>query len=84
MCSSDLSQVFIIIDLRQLGSAEFSNRVADGVVEYVIGSIPAEGAGSVRYPGESTLQKRLEQREKGILVDEGVWAEVQRLAGIAA
>ena len=78
------SQVFIIIDPRQLGSAEFSNRVADGVAEYVIGSIPAEGAGSVRYPGESTLQKRLEQREKGILVDEGVWAEVQRLAGIAA
>lgn len=78
------SQVFIIIDPRQLGGAEFSNRVADGVAEYVNGSIPAEGVGSVRYPGESTLQKRLEQREKGILVDEGVWAEVQKLAGIAA
>lgn len=78
------SQVFIIIDPRQLGGAEFSNRVADGVAEYVNGSTPAEGVGSVRYPGESTLQKRLEQREKGILVDEGVWAEVQKLAGIAA
>ena len=78
------SQVFIIIDPRQLCGAEFSNRVADGVAEYVNGSIPAEGVGSVRYPGESTLQKRLEQREKGILVDEGVWAEVQKLAGIAA
>ena len=78
------SQVFIIIDPRQLGGAEFSNRVADGVAEYVNGSIPAEGVGSVRYPGESTLQKRLEQREKGILVDEGVWAQVQKLAGIAA
>ncbi|MFA9949613.1 3-dehydro-L-gulonate 2-dehydrogenase [Dentiradicibacter hellwigii] len=78
------SQVFIIIDPRQLGGAEFSNRVANGVAEYVNGSIPAEDVGSVRYPGESTLQKRLEQREKGILVDEGVWAEVQKLAGIAA
>lgn len=78
------SQVFVIIDPRQLGGAEFSNSVADGVAEYVNGSIPAEGVGSVRYPGESTLQKRLEQREKGILVDEGVWAEVQKLAGIAA
>ena len=78
------SQIFIIIDPRQLGGAEFSNRVADGVAEYVNGSIPAENVGSVRYPGESTLQKRLEQREKGILVDEGVWAEVQKLAGIAA
>ena len=78
------SQVFIIIDPRQLGGAEFSNRVADGVAEYVNSSIPAEDVGSVRYPGESTLQKRLEQREKGILVDEGVWAEVQKLAGIAA
>ena len=56
------SQVFIIIDPRQLGGAEFSNRVADGVAEYVNSSIPAEGVGSVRYPGESTLQKRLEQR----------------------
>ena len=78
------SQVFIIIDPRQLGGAEFSNRVADSVAEYVNGSIPAEDVGSVRYPGESTLQKRLEQREKGILVDEGVRAEVQKLAGIAA
>ena len=78
------SQIFITIDPRQLGGAEFSNRVADSVAEYVNGSIPAEGVGSVRYPGESPLQKRLEQREKGILVDEGVWAEVQKLAGIAA
>ena len=78
------SQVFIVIDPRQLGGAEFSDRVADGVAEYVNGSTPVEGGSSVRYPGESTLQKRLEQRKNGIVVDEGVWAEVLSLAGLDA
>lgn len=78
------SQVFIIIDPRQLGGAEFSDRVADGVAEYVNGSTPAENVKSVRYPGESTLQKRLEQQAQGIVVDESVWAEVRRLAGFTS
>ncbi len=75
------SQVFIVIDPRQLGGEAFSEQVADGVAAYVNGSTPAEGFDAVNYPGQSTLRKRLEQRMKGIVVDDGVWAEVIALAG---
>ncbi len=75
------SQVFIAIDPRQLGGPEFADRVADGVVDYVTSSAPAEDATEVRYPGESQLRTRTEQQARGIVVDDGVWAEVLALAG---
>ena len=78
------SQVFIAIDPRQLGGQEFTDRVADGVVDYVTSSTPAEDATEVRYPGEAQLRMRVEQRAQGIAVDQGVWAEVLALAGRAA
>ncbi|SDH51924.1 3-dehydro-L-gulonate 2-dehydrogenase [Propionivibrio dicarboxylicus] len=77
------SQVFIVFDPRQLGGEEFSDRVADSVAAYVNGSEPTESDGRVTYPGESTLRKRLDQQANGIVVDEGVWAEVLKLAGRA-
>jgi 3-dehydro-L-gulonate 2-dehydrogenase len=75
------SQVFIAIDPRQLGGPAFTDRIADGVVDYVTASTPAEGATEVRYPGEAQLRTRAEQRTGGIVVDDGVWGEVLALAG---
>jgi 3-dehydro-L-gulonate 2-dehydrogenase len=75
------SQVFIAIDPSQLGGQEFTDRVADGVVEYVTSSTPAEDATEVRYPGEAQLRTRADHRARGIVVDDGVWAEVLALAG---
>jgi 3-dehydro-L-gulonate 2-dehydrogenase len=75
------SQVFIAIDPRQLGGEAFTERVANGVVDYVTASTPAEGATEVRYPGEAQLRTRAEQRAHGIAADDGVWAEVLALAG---
>ena len=56
-------------------------RVADGVVDYVKSSTRAEDAIEVRYPGEAQLRMRAEQRAHGIVVDDGVWADVLALAG---
>jgi 3-dehydro-L-gulonate 2-dehydrogenase len=78
------SQIFIAIDPRQLGGQAFTDRVADGVVDYVTTSTPAEGATEVRYPGEAQLRTRADHRARGIVVDDGVWAEVLALAGRAA
>ena len=75
------SQVFIAIDPRQLGGQAFTDRIADGVVDYVTSSTPAEGATEVRYPGEAQLRTRALQRAQGIVVDDGIWAEVLALAG---
>lgn len=77
------SQVFIVFDPRQLGGEDFSDRVADSVADYVNGSEPTESDGKVSYPGESTLRKRRDQLANGIVVDDGVWAEVLKLAGRA-
>jgi 3-dehydro-L-gulonate 2-dehydrogenase len=75
------SQVFIVIDPRQLGGEEFTDKVADGVVDYVNSSELAENSSEVLYPGQSTLRIRQEHRANGIIVDDGVWAEVLALAG---
>lgn len=77
------SQVFIAFDPRQLGGAAFTERVADGVVDYVRSSTPAEDTREVRYPGEAQLRTRADHRVHGIVVDDGVWAEVLSLAGRA-
>ena len=74
------SQIFILIDPRKLGGETFTDQVADGVVDYVHGSTAAEDSTEVLYPGESALRNRMEQRENGIIVDDGVWREVLALA----
>jgi 3-dehydro-L-gulonate 2-dehydrogenase len=74
------SQVFIVIDPRQLGGEEFTDQVADGVADYVNSSPPAENSVEVLYPGQSTARIRADQLAKGIIVDDRVWAEVLALA----
>lgn len=75
------SQVFMAFDPRQLGGEEFSDRVADGIADYVNSSVPDEKSREALYPGQSTLRIRAEHRANGVVVDEGVWAEVMALAG---
>lgn len=78
------SQIFIIIDPRKLGGEEFTNKVADGVVDYVNGSAPDEKSKEVLYPGEMEVRTRADHLANGIIVDDGVWAEVLALAGRSA
>jgi 3-dehydro-L-gulonate 2-dehydrogenase len=78
------SQVFIVIDPRQLGGEEFTEKVADGVVDYVNSSTPDENSKEVRYPGESAARTRKDHLANGIIADDGVWAEVLALAGRSA
>jgi 3-dehydro-L-gulonate 2-dehydrogenase len=74
------SQIFIVIDPRQLGGEEFTDKVADGVVDYVNSSTPDESSTEVRYPGESVARIRKEHLANGIVADDGVWSEVLALA----
>ena len=75
------SQVFIVFDPRQLGGEEFTDKVADSVADYVNSSSPDEHSKEVRYPGESVARTRQDHRVNGVVVDDGVWAEVLTLAG---
>jgi 3-dehydro-L-gulonate 2-dehydrogenase len=74
------SQIFILIDPAKLGGENFTDDIANGVVDYVHESIPAEDSTGALYPGENALNTRQKQMKVGILVDDGVWSEVRTLA----
>ncbi|CAH0295101.1 2,3-diketo-L-gulonate reductase [Rahnella aquatilis] len=70
----------MVFDPTQLGGAEFTERMADSVADYVNQSDPAENSRDVLYPGQTAASNREENRRLGIPVDEAVWDEVVRLA----
>ena len=76
------SQVFMAIDPAKLGGQDEVARLADSVVEYVHSSAPDEAGQRPEYPGEGTIRRRERQRHDGVEVDDGIWREVQALAGI--
>jgi 3-dehydro-L-gulonate 2-dehydrogenase len=74
------SQIFILIDPAKLGGENFTEEIANSVVDYVHQSIPAEDSTGTLYPGENALSTRQKQMKVGILVDDGVWSDVLTLA----
>ncbi len=73
-------QVFIAIDPLKVNTQEFIHNALNETVEQLKSSVPAEGNPEIFYPGERSLKTRHENMEKGIPVDEGIWARVQELA----
>jgi 3-dehydro-L-gulonate 2-dehydrogenase len=76
---TDLSQVFVAIDPRAVGDEKRIKEIADGVVESLHRARPVEEGVPVRYPGESTLRLRAENRRLGLPVDEEVWEQIGKL-----
>jgi 3-dehydro-L-gulonate 2-dehydrogenase len=73
------SQVFIAMDSNQISGEDFSDRIADGIVEYIKTSEPVKEGGQVYYPGESSSNNRRENIELGIPVDDEIWEEILSL-----
>jgi 3-dehydro-L-gulonate 2-dehydrogenase len=69
-----LSQVFVAIDPKTLSDAE--DKIADAIVALLHDARPAVEGDPVRYPGESTLRLREENRRLGLPVDERLWKEI--------
>ena len=63
-----LSQVFVAMN-----PGTVPENVMDGIVESLH---KCGGNATARYPGERTLEIRLENRRLGLPVDEAVWAEI--------
>jgi 3-dehydro-L-gulonate 2-dehydrogenase len=72
-----LSQVFVAMDPRTLGNAD--DRIADAIVESLHSAQLAEPGKPVRYPGESTLRLREENRRLGLPVEEAVWDAISAM-----
>jgi 3-dehydro-L-gulonate 2-dehydrogenase len=76
---SDLSQVFIAMDVAQMTDAAEVSSLLDAVVAFT--QQPSPESARVRYPGERTLETRRRNMDEGIPVDEEVWREVVAMAG---
>lgn len=74
------SQIFMVFDPEQISGQNFSEQLVETIQQYVNGSMVAEGFSGVTWPGERQKATRERNREVGIPVDDGVWAEVQHLA----
>lgn len=76
---TELSQVFIAIDVKGMPDGEdFARRVRDTLSD-LQSSAPMDEARPVYYPGQNMMRTRRENMEKGIPVEESVWEGVTRL-----
>src|SRR5215468_4376075 len=74
---TDLSQIFIALDLSSFGDGSGAAVVADEVVSHLQSSL-REGD-QVRYPGENVLKIRNESLAKGIGVEPALWKEITEM-----
>jgi 3-dehydro-L-gulonate 2-dehydrogenase len=74
-----LSQVFIAVDItRPAGPASVAS-VVSAVIDDLHAAVPAPDGSPARYPGESVLKTREDNRRLGVPVDDQVWDQIQRL-----
>lgn len=74
------SQIFLAFDPDRLGSAAHLEEIVDGMADYVNGSVPSDPSRKVTYPGQNTSRTRQDHLAQGVIVDDGIWQEVQVLA----
>lgn len=77
------SQIFLILDPRQIGGEALTQQIVDAVATQVHASTPIDPRDPVEFPGQGTLRRRAEQSQNGIQVDDTMWAEVLALANPA-
>ena len=68
-----LSQVFLAVDARSVGSLTEMERIADGCVAALWAAEPSVPGKRPRYPGEETMRVRERSLREGVSVEEGVW-----------
>jgi 3-dehydro-L-gulonate 2-dehydrogenase len=74
---TDLSQVFITLDLSSIGDPAVAAKIAGQVVSHLQSSLPP--GEQVRYPGQNVLKIRNESLAKGIEVDPALWKEIREM-----
>ena len=74
-----VSQVFIAIDATSLMGETVLKETVEAIIHDFHAATPLDESEGVRYPGEGMLRTRRESLEKGVLVDEEQWAELQAM-----
>ena len=74
-----LSQVFIAIDISRSAGPHSVSAVVSAVIEDLHSAVAAPDGSPARYPGESVLRIREDNRRHGVPVDEEVWGEIRSM-----
>jgi 3-dehydro-L-gulonate 2-dehydrogenase len=74
-----LSQVFIAIDISRSAGPHSVSAVVSAVIEDLHSAVAAPDGSPARYPGESVLRIREDNRRHGVPVDEQVWEEIRSM-----
>jgi 3-dehydro-L-gulonate 2-dehydrogenase len=76
---TDVSQVFVAVDLKRLVGDDERDRVLDRIRASVHASEPVDPRRPVRLPGEETPERIRRGLADGVAVDDAVWAEIRAL-----
>ena len=74
-----VSQVFIALDLNQLGEQSTLTQVVHQIIQDYRQSTPASDADQIIYPGQRVLQRRQDHLKNGVPVDTKIWETIQKL-----
>lgn len=76
---TDISQVFISIDLSKLSNHSSIAKALDAIIDDYHQSIPADPSKKITYPGERVLNNRKKNLANGIPVLQKVWDKIMAL-----
>ena len=76
---SNVSQVFIAIDISKLGNHSVISKTVEGIIDDYHQSVTAEPSKKITYPGERVLQNRQTNLANGIPVLRSVWKVIEGL-----
>lgn len=74
-----LSQVFISIAPEKIGNRSEMEEKINESIKYIKNSVPTTDDNEVYYPGERTMNTRMENLKSGIPVEEDVWNKIKSL-----
>jgi 3-dehydro-L-gulonate 2-dehydrogenase len=74
-----VSQVFITLDLNQLGEQSTLTQAVHQIIQDYQQSTPASDTDTILYPGQRVLQRRKHNLEHGVPVDRSIWEAIQKL-----
>lgn len=77
---TEMSQVFIAIDPVKFGDEKFRQNLINETLEN-FNRVSSEKPGSVRYPGQGTLERRNNNLKNGIFIEKVIWEKVINLKG---
>jgi 3-dehydro-L-gulonate 2-dehydrogenase len=76
---TDISQVFIAIDISKLGNHSIITKTIESILEDYHQSVPADASKKITYPGERVLNNRRKNLANGIPVLRTVWDKIMAL-----